>query len=168
MHVRVPLSLGKIIIAPLAALLFGLVLTSSALAGGGPGPGPEYITLTPGAFALTPHGEVVMSGTVTCTLPGEAMIWVGVQEIAGKIVSDNPYDFQYHGLLISGSNSLLVECPEPGVHDVNLVITGDAARGFRPGPVQVPLEFESVAYDPATGYSYPSQQFGIIPVDLTP
>ena len=161
--------LGKCIMAPLAALLLGLALAGSAFAGGGPGgEAPALMTFTPGTFTLTPHGEVVLTGALTCDLPGEAIVSAGVQEVAGHVVSDNPFDYQYHGLLVSGGNGVRIECVEPGTQAVTLTITTGAERGFRPGPVQVFLDFDYVAYDPATGYSYPGSMFGILDVPLQP
>jgi hypothetical protein len=153
----------------LMTLLLGVAAGGGAAAGGGSGGGAEgYITFTPGAFTLTHEGEVILTGTVTCTLPGEAQVSAGVQQVTGEVVSDNPYDYQYHGLLVSGGGEVTVECPTPGTHDVALMITAEQQRGFRPGDARVFLEFDSVAHDPATGYDYPSSQFGILDIALTP
>ncbi|MDP9473269.1 MAG: hypothetical protein M3Q71_21835 [Chloroflexota bacterium] len=169
MHTLITHRLGKLVVAPLAALLLGLALAGSALAGGGPGgEAPAHMTFSPRNFALTPHGEVVLTGTMTCNLPGEAVVSAGVQEVAGRVVSDNPYDYQYNGLFVSGGNGVHLECVEPGTHAVTLTIATNAERGFRPGPARVFLDFDYVAFDPATGYSYPSSMFGILDITLQP
>jgi hypothetical protein len=153
--------------ALLMTLVLGLAAASPAIAGGGPGGSYDYFRFTPGSFTLTRQGEVVLTGTVTSTLPGEARVSAGVEQVAGTVTSDNPYDYQYAGLIVSGGNAVDLVHKEPTTQEVTLVITADHPRGFRPGEARVFLEFEYVAHDPATGYDYPASQFGIINITLS-
>jgi len=145
------------------------VLGGSALAGGGPGPGPDYVKFTPIAYDLTPHGELVLTGTLACNiLPGEVVIGAGVTEVVGKIVSDDPFFFEYRGKLIQGGNSVHLTCDANTTQPVTLVVSADAQRGFRPGHLDIALEVEYDSFDASTGFHYPGSVFGFIGVDLRP
>lgn len=151
-----------------AALMLGLTLASAvpARAGGGPG-GGSYITFTPGAVTLDNNGTVTFSGTVNCTLPGEAVINAALEQVAGRSDPSFPFDPNAKGLVVDGYAGAQIECQQGDSLQVTLTFTGNHSRGFRPGDAQLALDFDSIAHDPATGYDYPSFQFGIIPVQLS-
>lgn len=153
-----------------ATLVLGLTLASasSALAGGGPGGGGgNYITFVPGAVSLDNSGVVTFTGTINCSLPGEAVINAVLEQVAGHTDPDFPFDPEADGLVVDGFAGTHIDCRQGESVPVTLSFTGNHPRGYRPGDAQLALDFDSIAHDPATGYDYPSFQFGIIPVQLS-
>ena len=145
----------------LAASLFGLLVAGSALAGGGPGGDPPPIRFMPAALTLAPTGEIILSGTVACTEPGEGLIAVAASEHVGRIDDDGPYTTG-QAFDVAGGATEQITCDGPGVHDVSLTVAGDRQRSFRPGPATIVLEFE---YATATNAG---SMIGVLFPDLRP
>jgi hypothetical protein len=162
-------SIARLVGSLFAVLAFSVLLGNSALAGGGPGPGPEYVKFTPQAYDLTPQGELVLTGTLVCNIgPGEVVIGASAWEVAGNITSDDPFFFEYQGKLVEGGNSVYLTCDANTTQPVTLVVAADAPRGFRPGHIDIALEEDYHIYDASAGYYHSGNYWGIIGVDLRP
>jgi hypothetical protein len=144
----------KRMIVVILTLILGLTLGGSALAAGGPGTPPPPMNFARGAISVS-GGNVVITGTVTCDLPGWAAIGAGVEQAVGKAG------------MVSGGTGQYVDCPEPGTHDVELVVEPNVQRGFRPGAATIYLEFDYTAQLPNGDYTG-GNMFGILFEDLRP
>jgi len=116
--------------AVLALLALPLVSLPVRAAGGGD-PGPAPFRVSAPSATIDGDNTVVLTFTVSCI--DQAVEEAAVVEIDGRVV----YGQGRHA--ITGVGSIEVTCV-PGVQTVEVPIAGNG-RGFRPGPVDVFVEF---------------------------
>ncbi len=116
--------------APLAALALTLTVATSALAGGGEMPTGPSVSLSPPSFALDGRGGVVVTQTLSCW--DEAVAEAAVVDIGLSLGQRRA----------AGGTNVHATCAA-APQTLTYTVDSFSDQGFRPGPVEGFIEFET-------------------------